>query len=152
MPETSDRHPRSFDPRTETNWVCTPRHLPVSKETPLLWSRARGGRPYTENGLRTGINVLLRAAGIRTAAGRLPRLHDFRHAFAVQALMRWYRADADVQAKLPFLATYMGHVSIVSTQYYLRFVDELAGLASDRFDEHCGALVTALPGDAGGVS
>lgn len=128
------------------------RHLPVSKETPLLWSRARGGRPYTENGLRTGINLLLRAAGIRTASGRLPRLHDFRHAFAVQALMRWYRAGANAQAKLPFLATYMGHVSIVSTQYYLRFVDELAGLASDRFAEHCGSLVTALPGAGGGVS
>jgi integrase len=126
--------------------------LPVSKETPLLWSRARGGRAYSENGLRTGINVLLRATGIRTAAGRLPRLHDFRHTFAVQALMRWYRAGADVQAKLPFLATYMGHVSIVSTQYYLRFVNELAGLASARFAEHCGALVTSLPGAGGGVS
>lgn len=128
------------------------RRLPVSKETPLLWSCARGGKPYTENGLRSGINVLLRAAGISTAAGRLPRLHDFRHAFAVQALMRWYRAGADVQAKLPFLATYMGHVSIVSTQYYLRFVDELAGLASVRFAERCGSLVTVLSGAGGGAS
>jgi hypothetical protein len=43
----------------------------------------------------------------------------------------------------------MGHVSIVSTQYYLRFIDELAALASDRFARRCGQLVTAL-GDAGG--
>jgi len=66
--------------------------------------------------------------------------------------MRWYRAGADVQAKLPFLATYMGHVSIVSTQYYLRFVDELAGLASARFAERCGSLVTVLSGAGGGAS
>jgi integrase len=128
------------------------RRLPVSRETPLLWSYEHGGRPYTENGLRTGINVLIEAAEIRTPAGRRPRLHDFRHTFAVQALMRWYRAGADVQAKLPFLAAYMGHVSIVSTQYYLRFVEELAGLASDRFAKHCGSLVTAMPRTRGGAS
>lgn len=121
------------------------RRLALAQDAPLVWSPAAGGRPYTENGLRTGINRLLSAAGIRTASGRLPRLHDFRHTFAVHALLRWYRGGADVQGKLPFLATYMGHVSIVSTQYYLQFVDELAGLASDRFAERCGALVTVVP-------
>jgi integrase/recombinase XerD len=42
----------------------------------------------------------------------LPRLHDMRHSFAVNALLRWYRTGADIQTKLPRLATYMGHVSI----------------------------------------
>lgn len=125
---------------------------PVSRESPLLGSPYCGGKPYTENGLREGINLLLSTAGIRTAAGRLPRLHDFRHTFAVHSLMRWYQAGADVQAKLPFLATYMGHVSIVSTQYYLHFVDQLAGLASSRFADQYAALVTPLPSPGGGVS
>ena len=48
-------------------------------------------------------------------------MHDLRHSFAVEALMRWYESGADVQANLPKLAMYMGHVSIVSTAYYLRF-------------------------------
>ena len=69
------------------------------------------------------MRVLFRRAGIRTATGHLPRTHDFRHGFAVNALLRWYRAGLDVQAKLPFLAAYMGHVSIVSTAYYLQFVE-----------------------------
>jgi integrase/recombinase XerD len=56
--------------------------------------------------------------------------------------MRWYRAGVDVQARLPVLATYMGHVSIVSTAYYLQFVEPLAAAASERFASHCGALVT----------
>ncbi len=47
----------------------------------------------------------------------------------------------DVGAKLPFLAAYMGHVSIASTEYYLHFVEQLATAASDRFAAHCGALV-----------
>jgi integrase/recombinase XerD len=64
-------------------------------------------------------------------------------------LLRWYRAGADVNAKLPLLATYMGHVSIVSTEYYLQFVEPLATFASDRFARYCGALVTAPPAGGG---
>ena len=73
---------------------------------------------------------------------RLCRIRHKHHAFAIQALLRWYRAGANVQAKLPLLATYMGHVSIVSTEYYLQFVEPLAASASERFGRHCGALVT----------
>jgi len=62
----------------------------------------------------------------------------------VNALIRWYRNGADVQAKLPFLAAYMGHVSVLSTYYYLRFVEPLRSLASKRFADSYGALVTAV--------
>jgi integrase len=92
---------------------------------------------------------LFRQAGIQTAAGHVPRTHDFRHGFAVTALLRWYRAGIDVQAKLPCLAAYMGHVSIVSTAYYLHFVEPLAAAASARFADHCGAVVTAPHGGGG---
>ena len=77
-----------------------------------------------------------------TPEGQLPRIHDLRHTFAVHALLRWYHAGADVQAKLPMLATYMGHVSIVSTAYYLAFVEPLRTAASARFEQHYGALVS----------
>jgi integrase/recombinase XerD len=55
--------------------------------------------------------------------------------------MRWYQTGADVQAKLPLLATYMGHVSIMSTAYYLAFIEPLRGLASARFAKRYGALL-----------
>jgi hypothetical protein len=48
----------------------------------------------------------------------------------------------DVQAKLPLLATYMGHVSIESTAYYLQFVEPLGTAAGTRFADACGALIT----------
>ena len=124
----------------------------VSRETPLLERPSCAGAPYTETAIRTGIHRLLGIADICTAAGRRPRLHDFRHTFAVHALLRWYEAGADVQAKLPVLATYMGHVSIVSTQYYLHFVDQLAGLASRRFADQYAALITSRPDPGEGVS
>ena len=76
---------------------------------------------------------------------RLCRHRHKRHAFAVTVLLRWYRAGMDVQVKLPLLAAYMGHVSIVSTAYYLQFVEPLAAAASARFADHCGALITSTP-------
>ena len=68
-------------------------------------------------------------------------MQDVRHSFAVQALLRWYRNGADVQACLPKLAMYMGHVSIVSTAYYLHWIPELAFMASRQFEHQCGHLI-----------
>ena len=123
------------------------RGFPAGSDAPLIWNAYGRRGAYTGAGLGQGIQSLFRAADIRTAAGRWPRVHDIRHAFAVQALLRWYRAGEDVQAKLPYLATYMGHVSIVSTQHYLHFVEQLAASASERFERRYGALITA-PGVA----
>jgi integrase len=83
---------------------------------------------------------LARKAGVLKANGQPPRVHDIRHSFAVHALLRWYRQGLEVQAKLPFLSIYMGHVSIASTQYYLHFVEPLAEAASKRFAQHYGDL------------
>lgn len=119
------------------------RGLPAGSDAPLIWNAYGRGGAYTGEGLAHGIRSLFQAADIRTAAGRRPRVHDIRHSFAVQALLRWYRAGEDVQAKLPHLATYMGHVSIVSTQLYLHFIEQLAASASERFERRYGALITA---------
>ena len=123
---------RSLDLRRQQRY-------PTEADSPLLWHRSRG---YSGGGLGCAVRALFRQAAIRTATGQLPRTHDFRHAFAVTVLLRWYHAGLDVQAKLPFLAHYMGHVSIVSTAYYLRFVEPLAAAASTRFADACGALIT----------
>jgi integrase len=112
---------------------------PTGADSPLLWHRSRG---YSTGRLSAAVRSLFRQAGIRTVTGQLPRPHDFRHAFAVAVLLRWYRCGRDVQTKLPFLAHYMGHVSIVSTAYYLQFVEPLAAAASTRFADACGALIT----------
>ena len=126
------------------------RRLPVGMETPLLWHHRPPTGGYSGGGFGGAMRALFRRAAIRTATGQLPRTHDFRHGFAVNALLRWYRAGLDVQAKLPFLAAYMGHVSIVSTAYYLQFVEPLAEAASARFADHCGDLITG-PIVAGGA-
>lgn len=109
---------------------------------PLLCHGTRHCQGYTGTGLSTGIQELIEAASVRGWDGRRPRVHDFRHSFAVQCLLRWYRQGADVQSNLPKLAMYMGHVSIVSTAYYLRWIPELAQAASDRFEAAFGSLLS----------
>lgn len=66
--------------------------------------------------------------------GRGPRLHDMRHRFAVQTLLNWYRAGADVEREIPKLATYLGHAHVNDTYWYLEAVPELLHLAAARLD------------------
>jgi integrase len=119
--------------------------LTMHREAPLLCHGNAGERAYRGDGLWQGMHELMTSAGVRTSDGRVPRVHDYRHGLAISALLRFYRTGVDLQTKLPLLAAYMGHVSIVSTEYYLSFLPELAAAASDRFCSRYGDLVQALP-------
>jgi len=76
---------------------------------------------------------LLRLCGIGSGAPKAPRLHDLRHTFACNCLRKWYEEGADVNAKLPILATAMGHTNINNTQIYLHVTAQLLQLAAGRF-------------------
>lgn len=65
-----------------------------------------------------------------------PRLHDFRHRFAVETLVQWYRSGQDVERRLPLLSTYLGHVHVADTYWYLSACPELMGLAVKRFEDY----------------
>jgi integrase len=54
-----------------------------------------------------------------------PRLHDLRHSFAVNTIVRWYRAGEDVERLLPTLTTYLGHSKVRDTYWYLSACPEL---------------------------
>lgn len=78
---------------------------------------------------------LLRRVGLRGPRGRGPCFHDLRHRFAVTRLVTWYKAGMEVQAMLPALATYMGHVHYSDTAYYLKATAELLGLAANLYHQ-----------------
>jgi integrase/recombinase XerD len=119
--------------------------LPSPPQTPLIWNARDGGRAYTGTGLHYCFQPLLKQCEIRTAKGQPPRIHDFRHSFAVNALLRWYRDGADIEAKLPLLATYLGHGSALSTHHYLHFIEPLRTAASELFARQYGSLINPLP-------
>ncbi|MDQ6835667.1 MAG: tyrosine-type recombinase/integrase [Actinomycetota bacterium] len=79
---------------------------------------------------------LLRPAGITWPSHRRsPRLHDLRHSFAVKTVVGWYRADLDVEARLPLLSTYLGHSNPSHTYWYLSACPELLSLAAGRREQ-----------------
>ena len=79
---------------------------------------------------RLSCELGLRAKTERRRFGRGPRLQDFRHSFATGRLVEWYRAGLDGKRELPKLATYLGHVDVGLTYWYIEAVPELLQLAS----------------------
>jgi integrase/recombinase XerD len=73
--------------------------------------------------------------GLRRPGDRRgPRVHDLRHYVAIGTLLNWYRSNADVEARLPELATYLGHTHVRDTYWYLSAVPELLKLATLRWE------------------
>ncbi len=105
-------------------------------ETPAFFV-SDGGRRITQWGTRYNFARVSQQIGLRPPAtdgrhGHGPRLHDLRHRFAVQALIGWYRKGLDVEREMPKLATYLGHVHVNDTYWYLEAVPELLQLATER--------------------
>lgn len=115
--------------------------------SPIVWNgyQSLEGKGYTGTGFASNWAALCNTLKIFTPKGRPPRIHDLRHSFAVNVLLRWYQAGEDVQVKLPLLSTYMGHVSVVSTYYYLTFVESLRSEVSARFYQNFGKVITPGP-------
>jgi len=98
---------------------------------------SRRGTRLTLSRVRRTFYTLSRRTGLRGAsASHGPRLHDFRHRFAVQTLLGWYRSGQEVERRLPVLSTYLGHVHVSDTYWYLTACPELMGLAVKRLEEH----------------
>jgi len=71
-----------------------------------------------------------------TDGGRTPCLMSFRHTFAVTCMQRWYQQGLDVQALLPRLSVYLGHVDPQESYWYLTAVPELLSAAAQRFQAY----------------
>lgn len=71
-----------------------------------------------------------------TDGGRAPCLTSFRHTFAVTRLQHWYQQGLDVQALLPHLSVYLGHVKPQESYWYLTSVPELLSAAAHRFETY----------------
>jgi len=94
------------------------------------------GRRLDSGTLRRIFYALSRKIGLRSAAARRgPRLHDFRHRFAMDTLLRWYRSGDDPTRRLPVLSTYLGHAHVTDTYWYLTGTPELLGAAGKRLEK-----------------
>ena len=112
----------------------------AAASVPAVFVSRAGTRLWYANVLWT-FQRLLSCAGItRRSAACRPRIHDFRHRFAVQTMLEAYRQGEDAEARLAILSTYLGHVNPKATYWYLSATPELLQLAADRLELHVGGV------------
>jgi integrase/recombinase XerD len=114
------------------------RSLRPAPKAPALFLSAYGTRLITHHA-NAEFRRITAATGIGASAVNPPRIHDLRHTMAVRTLAGWYRDGGDVAARTPLLSAYLGHVSPVSTFWYLHAVPELLALAAQRLENTEGA-------------
>jgi integrase/recombinase XerD len=107
---------------------------PNPKAPDSLLLTGRGTRPDYGT-ICKGFAKLRFLAGLDDPPGSpTPRLHDFRHTFVLRTLLAWYRASSDVEAQLPLLSAYLGHVDPISTYWYFQAEPQLLELAASRLE------------------
>jgi integrase/recombinase XerD len=108
--------------------------VPTPRATTFFLSTA--GTRLSDCRVESTFRSLVRATGLQPRSARCrPRLHDLRHSFAVNTVLDWYRDGGDVQARMPLLSTYLGHVDPSATYWYLSAAPELMALACARLED-----------------
>ena len=116
-------------------------YLPIRATTPAaptgaLFVGPRGGR-LNSGTAHALFRSVVNDCGLETRPGcSPPRLHDFRHSFAVNSLIDAHRQGVDVDARIAVLATYLGHVDPANTYWYLTASPELMALVTERMTAH----------------
>lgn len=109
--------------------------------------RAPDGSRYSTGAINSMFLHILMTAGIsREGRGKGPRIHDFRHTFAVNCLKKWVYEGKDITAALPVLSAYLGHVCLTGTQLYLRLTADMFPSVTERL-EYCFKDVIPERGD-----
>lgn len=106
------------------------------------------GKPMTEWTLYYNFRKFLWKAGIaHRGRGHGPRIHDFRHTYALHCLKKWAEEEKDLMAYLPVLKTYMGHCSFRETTYYLRMTADVFPHITLKMETHYLDLIPQLEGE-----
>jgi integrase/recombinase XerD len=107
------------------------RPAPVSES---FFVSLRGTRVIHECVWKT-FRALCDGAGVGAGSSVRPTIHDLRHRFAVNVLLSWYGEGVDVQPRLAWLATYLGHRDPVSSYWYLSAAPELLAHGARLLDD-----------------
>jgi integrase len=106
---------------------------PRTAQSGVFWNPGWEKR-YSYVAVRDNMANVIRRAGLKPLSGIAgPRVHDLRHSFVLHRMRDWYRRGINPQARLPYLASYLGHKNISSTLFYLTQTQELKEIACERF-------------------
>lgn len=100
------------------------------------------GKPMTCGNVEKNLYRFLWQARIsRGGRGKGPRVHDFRHTFAVHCLRKWVLQGKDLQAYLPVLQAYLGHVQFSDTAYYLHLTADVFPNITEQVETALGNII-----------
>lgn len=103
---------------------------------------SRNYAPYSENQVYITFRRILWSAGIsHGGTGKGPRIHDFRHSFAVKSLRKMIYNKDDIMAVMPLLSQYLGHKNIYATQNYLQFTADMFPYVTESIQNTLGDVV-----------
>ena len=142
------RHSKGNKDRTvmmseEVLHLCRIYHSKVSRIFPDsgVFFPNQSGKYYNNAIIDYWFHLFWNKTGITNSSGNLPRVHDFRHTFAVKRLNLWVQEGKDLHAYLPYLSLYLGHAHLTETDYYLHFVPEFFPLFKEKTLEKCAHLI-----------
>lgn len=85
----------------------------------------RNGQPLSYGAVHSVFAALLKTAGVQASQGHRLKLHGLRHTFAVRTLESAPTGRQRTGQHMVALATYLGHVNIDATYWYLQTTPEL---------------------------
>jgi integrase len=129
-------HPSAIGPLAAYRALRRQHVRPTPRTTFFVGSRGvRRGEPLGDRQAHRMFAQLRQQLGWVDRGGHgQPRVHDLRHSFAVRRLVLWHEQGADLDQRMLALSTYMGHVKVSNTYWYLSGVPELMALAGARFE------------------
>jgi len=124
--------------------LCRVYHSKVSRIFPdcAIFFPNQCGKHYASSTIDSWFHLFWNKTGsMDIGSGNPPRVHDFRHTFAVKRLNLWVQEGKDLNAYLPYLSMYLGHAHLTETDYYLHFVPEFFPLFRKKTLEKCANLI-----------
>jgi site-specific recombinase XerD len=114
------------------------RHLKLTSDMPFFVSK-KGKALSSRQVHRIFVQLRQELGWVNRGAHHAPRIHDLRHHFAVRRVMLWHEQGIDIDQAILALSTYMGHVKISNTYWYLTATPELMALAAEKFERFANA-------------
>lgn len=93
------------------------------------------GLPITVRKAEYDFRYLRQKLGWDKSCKKLPRLYDCRHTFVCRRLIAWYEEGKDIDQVIPLLSTYLGHVKVTDTYWYINGTPSLMNIATKRFEQ-----------------
>ena len=106
---------------------------PIAKSKYFFLSETAQSLPYST--VNHNFKLLRKRLGWCTQDKRPPRIQDLRHMFACRRLLLWYEQGVDINHAIYSLSTYLGHVKVTDTYWYLTGIPELFAFVGNKFEK-----------------